>query len=455
MFRPFVWFIMAVIVTLSFIPQHVCAGGGGDPFVGEWNLLTDSSHTFEIEKDRITGHYTYIDGEEKRNAVKEDRYLLRVDTDSGTMALSLNLLSGTITVTKKGDISEFRRHSHFIDLTFVNLIFLFLVGLIGGLVSGFIGIGTSFIYTPCMMSIGVDGLVAVASNVCHQFPRSLVGAYKRYKYGQVDVKLGAILAVSAVFGVLVGIRLQLYINEIWGDAGSNLYVSLAFVVVLLIFGTIVMLDARTIIRKGGAERTARLALALQKINLPPMIHFKTAGVRISFWFTVPIGFATGFLTSTIAAGGFIGIPGMIFMVGTSSIVASATGMVTDFGMGLVGSIKWGLLGLIDIRLTLIILAGSLFGVQVGAMATTYVKDYMIKLVMGSIMLIVAVSRIITIPTYLHELGWLSLSAHTIYLLKSAGFVAVALALLVGTTLIIRGMMKGMKGKKEMKDLTRK
>ena len=446
MSRSFLLSVLVVICLVSFMPQQVWAGGGGDPFVGKWNLLTDKSHTFIIEKDGITGRYTYVDGEQRRDAVKEDRYRLRVDTDAGTMSLSLNLLSGVITVTRAGSVSEYRRHSHFIDLSFINLIFLFLVGLIGGLVSGFTGIGTSFIFTPCMMSIGVDGLVAVASNVCHQFPRSLVGAYNRYKYGQVDVKLGVILAVTAVFGVLAGIRLQLYINEIWGDAGSNLYVSIAFVVVLLIFGIIVMIDARKIIRKGGVERTAGLALALQKINLPPMVHFKTAGVTISFWFTIPIGFATGVLTSTIAAGGFIGIPGMIFMMGTSSIVASATGMVTDFGMSLIGSVKWGLLGLIDIRLTLIILAGSLFGVQVGAMGTTYVKDYMIKLVMGSIMLIVAGSRILSIPAYLNELGWLSLSEGTISFLTDASFVAVSLALLVGTTLILRGMVKGMRKK---------
>ena len=446
MSRSFLLSVLVVICLVSFMPQQACAGGGGDPFVGEWGLLTDKSHTFTIEKDRITGRYTYVDGEERHRAVKEDRYLLRVDTGAGPMSLSLNLLTGTIAVTLNETITEYRKHTHFIDLTLFNFIFLLFVGLVGGLVSGFIGSGGSFVLTPCMMSMGVDGLVAVASNICHKFPKSLVGAYKRYQYGQVDLKLGVIMAVTAICGVMVGIRFQQYINEIWGDAGSNLYVSCAFVVVLLIVGTIVMLDARKIMKKGGVERTARLALYLQRINLPPMIHLKTADVTISVWVTVPIGFATGLLASTIAAGGFIGVPGMIFVVGTSSIVASATEMVTSFGMGFAGSIKWGLLGLIDIRLTLIILAGSLFGVQVGAMGTTYVKDYMIKLVMGSIMLIVAVSRLISIPTYLHELGYLSLSARTIELLKDASFIAVSLALLVGTALIVKGMVKGMRKK---------
>ena len=78
------------------------------------------------------------------------------------------------------------------------------MGFIGGLVSGFIGSGGAFVLTPGMMSLGVDGLVAIASNMCHKFPKALVGAFKRYKYGQGDLKLGFIMALSAILGVLIG-----------------------------------------------------------------------------------------------------------------------------------------------------------------------------------------------------------------------------------------------------------
>ena len=96
------------------------------------------------------------------------------------------------------------------------------MGFIGGLVSGFIGSGGAFVLTPGMMSLGVDGLVAIASNMCHKFPKALVGAFKRYKYGQVDLKLGIIMASFAVLGVLVGIDIQQKINTIYGNLGSDL-----------------------------------------------------------------------------------------------------------------------------------------------------------------------------------------------------------------------------------------
>ena len=46
------------------------------------------------------------------------------------------------------------------------------------------------------MTLGAPGIVAVASNICHKFPKALVGAVKRNKYGQVDVKLGWCSACS-------------------------------------------------------------------------------------------------------------------------------------------------------------------------------------------------------------------------------------------------------------------
>ncbi len=147
-----------------------------------------------------------------------------------------------------------------------------------------------------------------------------------------------------------------------------------------------------------------------------MMYFKTANVRISMWFTIPVGFATGMLAATIAVGGFIGVPGMIYVVGAGGLVSSATELVIAFVMGFFGTIKWAMHGMVDIRLTLIILAGSLLGVQLGAIGTTYVKEHMIKIVMGSIMLIVAVSRGLAVPQYLTELKLISVGETTLSVL---------------------------------------
>jgi uncharacterized membrane protein YfcA len=329
----------------------------------------------------------------------------------------------------------------FIDLNIMNVTFLFIVGFIGGLVSGFIGSGGAFVLTPGMMSLGVPGTVAVASNMCHKFPKALVGAYKRFKYGQVDIKLGLVMAASAGVGVQVGIKIQQMILDKWGPAGSDLYVSLSFVAVLVIVGGYVFYDAMKSSKAGGEEKVSSLARKLQSINLPPMITFKTANVRISLWFTLPVGFATGMLAATIAVGGFIGVPGMIYVVGASGLVSSASELVIAFAMGLGGSINWAMHGMVDIRLTLIILGGSLLGVQLGAIGTTYVKEHMIKVVMAVIMLIVAVSRGFAVPKYLNQLGLISMDSNTIDILSTISFISMCFALATGAIIILSSMWK--------------
>jgi uncharacterized membrane protein YfcA len=330
----------------------------------------------------------------------------------------------------------------FIDLTTYNIVFLFIVGFIGGLVSGFIGSGGAFVLTPGMMSLGVPGTVAVASNMCHKFPKALVGAIKRYKYGQVDIKLGLIMGLFAEIGVQVGIMVQQHILEIYGQAGSNLYVSFIFVLVLVIVGGYVMRDAITMKNSAGKTPTSpALAKRLQKIELWPMLTFKTANLRISMWFLVPVALATGMLAATIAVGGFIGVPGLMYIIGATSIVASASELVIAFVMGLGGTLIWAYYGTVDIRLVMIILAGSLFGVQLGAIGTTYVKDYMIKYVMATIMLIVAVSRFFAIPKYLNELHVIALGDANVALMTQISFYIMCFALLTGATIILVNLFK--------------
>ena len=85
-----------------------------------------------------------------------------------------------------------------IQITPVVVIALIFLGFFGGLLSGFIGSGGAFVLTPGMMSLGVPGLVAVASNMAHKFPKAIVGALKRRKLGHVDLKLGILMLLPAM-----------------------------------------------------------------------------------------------------------------------------------------------------------------------------------------------------------------------------------------------------------------
>ena len=192
------------------------------------------------------------------------------------------------------------------------------------------------------------------------------------------------------------------------------------------------------------ERVTKLARWVQSVNIPgTMVYFKSLNARISVLFTIPLGFATGMLAATIAVGGFIGVPSMIYVLGAPSLMASATELVIAFVMGLGGSLKYALHGLVDIRLAMIILAGSLFGIQLGAIGTTYVKPFMIKVVMGIIMVIVLFSRGLMVPVYMSQLGLIhTLGETTVKALKSTSFAIMAFALLLGAFIVLRAMWQG-------------
>jgi nucleotide-binding universal stress UspA family protein/uncharacterized membrane protein YfcA len=338
----------------------------------------------------------------------------------------------------------------FIDLNLTTVLILFLVGFVGGMVSGFIGSGGAFVLTPAMMSLGVPAAVAVASNMAHKFPKALVGAYKRNKYGQVDIKLGIVMGIFAEAGVLTGKHVMVGIRESYGLAGTNLYVSFIFVVVLGIVGSFVLRDGLRE-KHGESTRTGPrepgpLAQRIRRLHIPgTMIHLKSIDARVSVLVIAPLGYATGLLAGTIAVGGFIGVPAMIYLLGLPALMASATELVIAFVMGMGGSFFYALDGFVDIRLSMIILAGSLFGIQIGAIGTTYVRDYVVKFVMAAIMLLVLVSRFFYIPGYLSDLGAIPrITEGTVHLLDNIGEAALAFALVFGAFMIVRALAHGMR-----------
>jgi hypothetical protein len=134
---------------------------------------------------------------------------------------------------------------------------------------------------------------------------------------------------------------------------------------------------------------------------------------------------------------------MMYVLGAPGLMASATELVIAFVMGVGGTFKYALHGMVDIRLALIILAGSLFGIQLGAIGTTYVKPYMIKIVMGSIMVIVLFSRALMVPVYAAQLKLMpAIDPATVRVLKNTSFGIMAFALLLGAGIVLKAMWQG-------------
>ncbi len=289
-----------------------------------------------------------------------------------------------------------------------NYVFTVLLGFMGGTLSGFIGSGGAFLMTPGMMNLGVPGVMAVGANITHKFGKAMMGSKKHGEMGHVDKKLAIFLLATALIGIKLAVWVNGYFFHKLGKAGSSLYVSIFFVVVLTLIGGSMLKDAIKTLR--GATGPSRALLKLSsRLQIPPMINFSVSGTRISLWTIVVVGTAVGYMAGTIGVGGFIGVPAMIYVFGVPTVVAAGTELFLAMFMGAWGAFNYALGGFVDLRLTLLLYAGSLLGIYIGAIGTSLVKELYIRMVTAILILLCCISRGFAVPEYLKDLNIITLS----------------------------------------------
>ncbi len=291
-----------------------------------------------------------------------------------------------------------------------------LLGFMGGTLSGFIGSGGAFLMTPGMMNLGVPGVMAVGANITHKFGKAMMGSKKHGEMGHVDKKLAIFVLVTALVGIKLAVWVNGYFFHKLGKAGSSLYVSIFFVVVLTLIGASMLRDAVKTMRGATGPSKALLKIS-SKLQIPPMINFPVSGARISLWTILIVGTAVGYMAGTIGVGGFIGVPAMIYIFGVPTVVAAGTELFLAMFMGAWGAFNYALGGFVDLRLTLLLYAGSLVGIYIGAIGTSLVKELYIRLVTAILILLCCISRALAVPEYLKTLDIIHLSDSSASLLE--------------------------------------
>lgn len=307
-------------------------------------------------------------------------------------------------------------HDVFIHLNLATAIQTVVLGFIGGVLSGFIGSGGAFFMTPGMMNLGVPGVLAVGSNITHKFGKALIGQKAHGEMGNVDRKLGLFMLVGSFIGIRIAVWINTTLLKIKGDGhgaggspAADLYISLVFVFILSIVALMILRDALKKRDTGEEGPSTRIAEFFNRLNLPPMIYFPVSDVRISLWVVSIVALGTGYLAGTIGVGGFIGVPAMIYVFGIPTAVAAGTELFLAMFMGAWGAFNYALAGMIDLRLVVLLYLGSLVGIHIGAYGTKVVREKMIRIVTGVIILLCVISRGVAIPVYLNSLGRMTLT----------------------------------------------
>ncbi len=115
----------------------------------------------------------------------------------------------------------------------VNILLVFGMGGIVGLLSGIFGVGGGFLMTPLLIMIGIPPTVAAASDSNQIVGASTAGTIAHFRMGNVDVKMGLLLLVGGVIGGTGGVQLIKVLNRL---GSADFLISVTYVLMLGFIG---------------------------------------------------------------------------------------------------------------------------------------------------------------------------------------------------------------------------
>src|SRR6516225_8616659 len=213
----------------------------------------------------------------------------------------------------------------------VDPIYLGVVGFLIGILGGFFGVGGSFIAGPALRLMGVDWNYAVGTDLAHIVGKSIVAARQHRTLGNVDLKLGMIMALGTIGGAEAGAQL---IQALKRAGNVNTVVSWVAVVVYLSISVFMLWESQKTLKlqKGGSRRTVSDATAaaskadhsafrpvtkkIQQMRIWPVINLTTSEIQISLWTILAVAVVGGFFSGFLGGGaGYIRMPSMVYVLG--------------------------------------------------------------------------------------------------------------------------------------------
>lgn len=316
-----------------------------------------------------------------------------------------------------------------------NVLVLLLISTTVGVCGGFFGIGGAWIVTPALNIFGFPMPYAIGTDLAHMGGKSIVATIRHSKFGNVDVALAVSMIAGTAVGMELGAQLVMHLEKL-GVVESLL--RRTYVVVLFLIGSYVLYDylrygvtkksSDASLLYGGHGRVT-LAQRLQRINIPPMMSFRTSGIRCSLWLPLLVGLVTGLVASVLGVGGgFIRMPALIYLLGCPTLVAVGTDLFEVMITGAYGAFTYGVKGRVDLLAAMWMLLGAAIGAQLGTVAVKYVRGYSIRLLFAVTIYIACASVL------LKQLGFQVLSS---VLILTAG-TGVSLIIVV---LFVRGVVR--------------
>jgi uncharacterized membrane protein YfcA len=295
----------------------------------------------------------------------------------------------------------------------ISPIYLAIMGFVIGILGGFFGVGGSFIAGPALRVAGLDWNFAVGTDLAHIVGKSVVAVRQHRAFGNVDLKLGLIMALGTVGGAEVGAQL---IQMLKRAGNVNLVVSMVSIVVYVSISSFMIWESRKTLalrKRVPAPKAARSAkakqdhsafehvsLRIQQLKMWPMVELPTSGIKaISLWVILVVAFVGGLFSGFLGGGaGYIRMPSMVYVLGIPTHLAVGTDLFEIIISASYGTFTHAIKGNVDILIALVMHTGAAIGAQIGAIATQYFAGPKIRLAFVPLPLIGAAIVIYTLMT---------------------------------------------------------
>jgi uncharacterized protein len=226
-------------------------------------------------------------------------------------------------------------------------------------------------------------------------------------FGNVDLKLGLIMAVGTIGGAEVGAQL---IQSLKRTGNVNLVVSIVSIVVYVSISSFMIWESRKTLasKKPLPSASAKgakpdhsafqhVTRAIQRLKLAPIVKLPASGVQISLWIILAVAFVGGLFSGFLGGGaGYIRMPSMVYVLGIPTHLAVGTDLFEIIISASYGTFTHAIKGNVDILIALVMHTGAAIGAQIGAIMTQYFAGPKIRLAFVPLPLIGAAIVIYTL-----------------------------------------------------------
>ena len=274
----------------------------------------------------------------------------------------------------------------------VNVLAIFALSGVVGILSGLFGVGGGFLMTPFLIFLGVPPAYAVANEANNILATSVSGSTTHYLKNTLDYKMGLMIVVGGSIGTLVGIWTFTYFK---GIGKIDIVISLAYMYILAIIGTAMLVEGL-----GEIEKARKKIIVKKKLHVHYWIHglpfkmrFPKSKLYESIFTPIIIGLIVGFIAAIMGIGGaFILVPAMIYIIGMPTRLIPGTSLfVTIFISVIVTFLHAFNYGSIDLILVFMLVTGSIVGVQVGQKLGESVDSAGLKTLLAILLLLVGIA----------------------------------------------------------------